>query len=480
LVFDERAAMLSLNDVQADLLSGNSTPAVRAFLGQGSGRAFKDLDFFQPFDLKLRYEHPAFKSAVKKLTSELKAETGAARGKQRSNLERHVWTIASNLTHAYLRPQKRPPEAIRWVACPRGKNDERFGRHKQDVNPFGLTVTGLSSTVDALFEAGWIDYEPGFYFGPGQSAYSKIRLMPPLTQRLADAGALDLEAIRAPKPDKPVVVLGRSAKASCPPVAVVRHNHRVLTAFNALLATAHITFATNNDATVIREIALAGVNPHRKQVWRVFHEKDFASRIGWAFWQNLPKRLRPLLRIDGEAVAEVDFQAMQLHLLYAMEAANLWWTFAGTDPFDLLETANLGRDIVKLGFNCLTNTETDAEADNALRKKLLDMRIRGWKGSDTKTVIAALKRHHPPIQRHRGKAAAKRLQHLESEVMLAILDHAVRDQVAVLPLHDGLLVPASRAAWAEAAMASAVNETGLSSRPGIKVTSPTSKGSSQS
>jgi len=73
----------------------------------------------------------------------------------------------------------------------------------------------------------------------------------------------------------------------------------------------------------------------------------------------------------------------------------------------------------------------------------------GWTVRRTKDAIL---QHHPTLETVFGKGLGYRLMYQESEVLLAILDELRSRDIPALGLHDGLLVPQSRANEAEGLM----------------------------
>ena len=81
-------------------------------------------------------------------------------------------------------------------------------------------------------------------------------------------------------------------------------------------------------------------------------------------WQNLPKRVRAQLLIDGEAVAELDFRTCHPRLLCALAGMDLPFHDAGFDYYDL---PGFDRSHVKRAFNVLINAAIRARGHHGAR-----------------------------------------------------------------------------------------------------------------
>lgn len=453
------------DEVRDALIVGESIDGAARFLGQDP-KTFKHLDWAQPFRRDLSYPHRAFTETIQELARELIQNTNRLRSARRTIATKHLAAAVSNLVEAYFAHQDDTDGSPRWVYYSRAKGDPGFNRRNRRDNPLGLSVESLCKASDALCEAGLAEGHQAIK----NRRRSRIRATDTLVERLAADGALDLGVILGEPTRKPLMVLKAddgSQGLMLNSTAATERTEAILGPLNAALASASIEIATN-DLPTLRKLGRRGVNPRRRQLYRVFHGEDCPSRLEGGFWINMPRNLRHLVRIDGERVAEADFQAMQLHLLYHLDGMSLWDDFDGDDPFSLPSLPDVSRDIVKVVFNAVTNTDTDNQAEPAARNKFRKRMPDSDKGLDLKRVIAALHATHPPITRHRGKTAWKRLQQIESEVMLSVLDRAVSDRVVTLPIHDACLVPESKADWLVEAMKSGLKDNGISSWPNIK------------
>jgi hypothetical protein len=69
-----------------------------------------------------------------------------------------------------------------------------------------------------------------------------------------------------------------------------------------------------------------------------------------------------------------------------------------------------------------------------------------------KTVLTRLRCHHAPVAGHFGTMIGFELQRTESDIMVAVLLTCLGRGIIVLPIHDAVLCPASRAEEVETVM----------------------------
>jgi hypothetical protein len=190
------------------------------------------------------------------------------------------------------------------------------------------------------------------------------------------------------------------------------------------------------------------VDPGDRWLRRVFNNghTDFrhGGRLTGGFWMDLAKLVRlGAIRIGGEAVVELDFQAMMPRLLYA----HAGHTFsADEDPYTVRGIPPKHRDGVKKLFASLMFGPTALHRWPRGCSKLFPA------GTRRETVVALLRRHHPRVARHFGSLIGFRLQRVESDILVAVLLRCLEQEITALPIHDAVLCRASRANEVEEAM----------------------------
>jgi hypothetical protein len=184
---------------------------------------------------------------------------------------------------------------------------------------------------------------------------------------------------------------------------------------------------------------------------------DQVGRLSGGFWTNLEKDRRGSLRIQGEPIADLDFEAMHPRLAY-LELGEDW---PPGDPYDLTgllsgydHTNTVHRSAVKKGFSSLLN---GGRAGRKYGRPLEGLPA----GATPASLRAALKAKHPalvsiidppvPLKVPLGY----RLMKLESDILLEALDHLMSLGIVALPSHDGVFVARSKAQIAQEALQAA-------------------------
>lgn len=172
------------------------------------------------------------------------------------------------------------------------------------------------------------------------------------------------------------------------------------------------------------------------------------GRLYGAFWISLPKAQRGGLTINGEPIADLDYASMFPRLAYAR---------VGTEPprGDLYAIPGLEehRAGVKAGLSALLSTETEM---TRLPPKVKDALPTGWTASRFREAVA---KKHPALVPLFGRDIAMDLMFTESCILVAVLLRLARMGIAALPMHDGVMVPASTAELGCAVMQRCANAT---------------------
>lgn len=171
------------------------------------------------------------------------------------------------------------------------------------------------------------------------------------------------------------------------------------------------------------------------------HRFDLHGRLYGGFWMNLRKDLRTGLTINGETIADLDYVSMFPRLAYLR---------VGLEPprGDLYDIPGLEqhRAAAKIGFSALLSRAGEMRR---LPADLKDVLPQGWTASAFQAAVAA---RHPALVPLFGRDLAPDLMFTESRLLLAVMAELERQGVVALPMHDGIMVPGSKADVAMAAM----------------------------
>jgi hypothetical protein len=190
------------------------------------------------------------------------------------------------------------------------------------------------------------------------------------------------------------------------------------------------------------DMGLAGAFPHidtgDRRLRRVFNNATFnhGGRLAGGWWTNLPKAFRrEHVRIKGERIATLDYDALYARLAYAR---------AGVEPpLGDLYSCIPGLEAHRKGAKVLLNSLLfDHGAAPRSRKPMgsAEMLPKGISASD---LIAAIERTHRTIAPLFGRGIGFELMNTESTMMVAVLLRLRPLGIVGLPVHDAVIVARS-------------------------------------
>jgi len=232
-----------------------------------------------------------------------------------------------------------------------------------------------------------------------------------------------------------------------------------------------------NDALELVAISYAGAYPIACFIHRVMNgAMNQGGRLYGGQHETMPKECRKHIQIDGEATVELDYRALHPNML-------LWLTESPecADPYSkIAEEAGLGRDVVKALMLRFINANTEADFCRTVTRsgnpeekakvardstRAFDGFIEGIPDGYTGgQFIEAVTRAFPTFGGVIGSGIGLTLQYHDSEIMIDVLSRCLDAGFVGLPVHDSVIVPASRQDEARRFMADAYAErTGGSS-----------------
>jgi len=178
---------------------------------------------------------------------------------------------------------------------------------------------------------------------------------------------------------------------------------------------------------------------------------------------TVPLRMHTL--IDGEPIAEVDFNASHLRMGLAVFGGE----DAGDDPYrKIADYAQTTRDKVKVYITHAMSCSSAKSAAEALKNK-------GYGGPEIETLENATRHCYPSLRLYDGLGI--HLQSLEGQILMHVMDQGVLEGKVVLPIHDAVAVKANDAEWAaermEAAWVQVCCKKGDAARPRLKISQRT-------
>lgn len=173
---------------------------------------------------------------------------------------------------------------------------------------------------------------------------------------------------------------------------------------------------------------------------RIFNNgyRDFrhGGRLVGGFWMGLSKEERlSSIRIDGEAVGEVDFKAMMPRLLYAQTRNGYP---ADRDPYEVRGIPSEHRPGIKKVFASLMYGRTAFERYPKGCRKLFPRHLKSAE------VVRLLQQQHSAVAYRLGSRVGFQLLRTESDIMVDVLLSSRSLGVVALPIHDAVICPLSR------------------------------------
>lgn len=218
-------------------------------------------------------------------------------------------------------------------------------------------------------------------------------------------------------------------------------------------------------------ISYAGKHPLACFLHRIFNgAMDQGGRLYGGQHETMPKEYRKHIQIKGEATVELDYSALHPNLL-------LWLTESPgcADPYSrIAEEAGLSREAVKALMLRLINSNAGADfcrtvtrSGNPKEKakvardsaRAFDGFIEGVPDGYTGgQFIEAVTRAFPTFTGVIGSGIGLTLQYHDGELMIDVLSRCLDAGFIGLPVHDSVIVPASRQDEARRFMADAYAE----------------------
>jgi hypothetical protein len=326
----------------------------------------------------------------------------------------------------------------------------------------------LPPVVKALADVGLIDLHRGYRgFDAGHGKRSTIVAGPKLVAmidqaelELADFGrAPDEEVIhlRGPKPRRGIA----GKQLEYPESIQTRRWRDELRRVNAALEAADIACDLSGlpfDETTGVPLELT-LDVSNRCARRVFTEGKFDSggRLAGPFWHHLPKHGRlDRLRINGNAVAQLDFRSFSVSACYALAGKRMP---VAHDPYlDTLKRLGFpGGDAQRYrqGIKSVVGAMMFAEKPMARFPRDIEGELPPVPFRDARV---ALLETLDPIKDYLECGRGHHVQFLESEVIMAAMLRLLSNNVIALHLHDALFVEVDHAKAGRAAMVRAFKE----------------------
>ena len=180
------------------------------------------------------------------------------------------------------------------------------------------------------------------------------------------------------------------------------------------------------------------LNFSRVHLRRIFSKGsiDLGGRFYGGWWQTIPSKFRPHIRIDGYKTVEVDYSTMSLRLLYAREGRNVP---ISRDMYDLglkgsSEYLSNSRKIIKTFINAILN-----DSKGNFRLSAADHQKLKLTHKELQTLVD---RYHEPIKHHFGTGVGLELMYLDSILAERLMEWFTFNSIILLPIHDSFIIRA--------------------------------------
>ena len=188
------------------------------------------------------------------------------------------------------------------------------------------------------------------------------------------------------------------------------------------------------------------IDLNRNNVHRVFNNGTFkeGGRFHGGWWQNIPRELRKRITIQDKPTVEVDYSAMHIVILYAIEGIDYFDKNDG-DPYLIegFKNDDKHRALFKLMLLTCLNASSKTSAKQAIRHEMREKPTDYPDGVDLDAAIKAFEVKHAPIAGHFYSGIGNRLQYYDSVVAEKVIDHFTGEgSVGIAPLvvHDSFIV----------------------------------------
>lgn len=423
------------------------------------------------FDPQRRAASEGLKAAVKSLAEFLEGQElalGLRRNRRsatsRAGFKLAIEALACNFAGCLILGTDDPASTAWRLAVPR-HNGAQWNTSRYRSPVYGQHFLDALAVM-AHPEIGLIeDLARGYKFPGKQGQRSTIRP----TIRLLDhlpAEELNWPAFRREDDPEVLILKGRKDRTSGEAEAIeyadtpaTKRLRREVQRINARLRAAPLTLLPADYGALGTDDGQP-IDPTRRTVTRIFNNGTWeqGGRLFGAFWETMRRTDRfRLLRISGEPIANVDYGQLFPRLAYLE---------AGHEPpsGDLYDIAGDGlhRDGWKQLLNALLLSAKPLRnwPEGATRAFPLGTKLRD--------AVAAISERHAPIAHLFGSGIGLRFMRTESDILLAVLARLFASGVTALPLHDSVLVAASKAPLADAAMRAVFTEATGSTSVSVK------------
>ncbi|MGW9820501.1 hypothetical protein ACUXK4_003072 [Methylorubrum extorquens] len=362
-----------------------------------------------------------------------------------------------------------------WVSYSRTRDWYAGGEHYPGCD---YTYDTVVPAANALIEAGLVEEVRGYILRDGKGPQSRMRASGLFLERLGADLAVEHVAPRVPlimkDEDGRLMPLPRTEQAR----RMLRSIEAANEGFRPIKVAVNWEKAAAEDWEIgprhwkarkvddDGEITWAHVLPTPHQYAVQICGRGLLDAHGrlYAWWMGLPSERRLELLINGDPVAEPDFECIHADLLYAIAGVT-----RDRKPY---ETGVHDRRHGKLAF--FVGLNADGGREGAVRAIAHHPTWRKeWRLSYdyARQVYDAILKHNAPIADFFGSDAGVHLMGIDSRMCLKVLKGCRKAGIPALPVHDSFAVPEQHEGTVRGIMEEVLHETRVGISPGTSNTS---------
>jgi len=409
------------------------------------------LDNSRALDIHATSSDEAVERAISSLLDEISAISGFAGNK--AKLKSHLQVLVVDLYKRFLED---PFGYLQY-----SRNSNRFSASGR-YNPLAIKYTNLIKAVDSLSTLGYAENVKGFddKRRGGQSRESRIRATPKLIDLLNTAHDISSKAISAA--EREVIILRDKAKneIAYTDTAETSRMREVIRRYLAQLENTYIDVITKHYSP--KEPFSIDLND--KFVRRIFNNSSWeeGGRFYGGWWQRIPRNLRERIVIFGKPTIEIDYSAIHIVLLYAIEGID-YFGDGRPDPYSIAGYPNNReyRALFKLILLTVVNSDDEEGARRAVQSEINTRKHDFPIGVNLRDAIKSFESMHKEIAPHFYSGVGTKLQFIDSQIAEKIIEHfLLPGSIGIPPLviHDSFVVAKHAEAELREVMTTALNE----------------------
>ena len=386
-----------------------------------------------------------------------------------NNLKDTIKAIILNLYSAYINDESR---YVRYSRKPKRYTENRYNYLPMTWRKTNRVISALSGTL--------IEHHLGIpgYGGFKNGKQSRIRAKAGLIKLMLETYGFQADMIQ--RVDDEVIILkgrkdadGYAPRLEYPDTTTTRRMRKNLKEINVHLADTGIDiFLSDEDLRGVnhemgRDKDREPIDFRRKRLRRIFNNRSFkfGGRFYHGWWQEVPRKYRSYIQINGKQTEELDFSGMHFAIFYAQVGRS-----APSDPYTLPDMERQERGLAKKALNAMINASTEESAIKAIRKEARQIPFPAAYPT-AEDLVCALREMHEPIDTLFCTGEGLHAQFLDSRIAEYVMLKLLRQGVAALPVHDSFIVVESQVETLREAMSEAFEEI-IQSQCGIDAKTP--------